>query len=53
MKKIKEAHVSNTKLPYGDYYGTGIKNKTGRLRESYLTPDIPLKKIANPPRKLA
>lgn len=56
MKKLKaslETHVSNTKQPSGDYYGTGVKNPTGRLRDSYITPDISPKKLGKPPKKLA
>ncbi len=35
IKRIKQAHSSNDKMGSGDYYGTGIKNKTGKMIRSY------------------
>jgi hypothetical protein len=52
--KPKEAHVSNTGVPSGDYYGVAIKNKVGRMRDDYMgmTPGKP-KSIGKPPKSLA
>jgi len=52
--KYKEAHVMNTKYGMGDYYGTGIKQKIGRIRDdsmgmTALTP----KKLKIPPKSVA
>lgn len=54
MKKFKEAHSSNKKFGMGDYYGSGIKNPQGRMREDSMgmiavTP----KKLKKPPKSLA
>lgn len=61
MKKIKvskglhkEAHSSNSKIASGDYYGTAIKNKTGRMIDSYpIEGQVSSKKIGKPPKSLA
>jgi hypothetical protein len=54
IKRTPEAHVSNTKMPMGDYYGTGIKQKVGRIREDYMgTTPISNKKMGKPPKALA
>jgi hypothetical protein len=51
MKKLKTAHTSNSQKGMGDYYGTGIKNKVGTVKESMMI--TPLKKVKTPPRSLA
>lgn len=53
-KKLSEAHTSNSPVGMGDYYGTGVKQKTGRIVRSYLY-DVPVsnKKTSKPPRSLA
>lgn len=54
-KPFKEAHVANTKYGSGDYYGTGIKQKVGRVRNAYSIEgcDIHSNNSNNPPRSLA
>lgn len=57
MKKVKApktAHTSNSKKGMGDYYGTGIKQNIGRMREDSMgiiaaTPN----KLKKPPKSLA
>lgn len=52
--KVKQWHTSSDKVGMGDYYGTGIKNPVGRLRDSYL--DIKpksKKKFGSPPKSMA
>lgn len=54
MKALKNAHTPNVKFGMGDYYGSGIKNKIGKMREgsvgmAYITP----KKLGKPPKKVA
>lgn len=50
-KSSGDWHVSHTSMGMGDYYGTGIKNKVGKMREdsvgiNLVTP----KKLKSPPR---
>lgn len=47
-------HVSHSSMGMGDYYGTGIKAKLGRMRDDSMglmtmTP----KKLKTPPKNLA
>jgi len=56
MKKIKankEAHVANTKYGMGDYYGSGIRNPIGKMREGMGTKEVTPKKLKTPPKALA
>lgn len=56
MKKsvIKTAHTSNSKIGSGDYYGSGIKNKTGRVIEDMINySPITKKSLKKPPKSLA
>jgi len=50
-KKGLENHVSNTKQPSGDYYGTGVRNPVGKLRDTYVT-DVMKPKKASKPKSL-
>jgi len=51
--KPVEAHCANKKFGMGDYYGTGIKNPIGRMRDSSpgMNPVTPIK-LKKPPRSL-
>lgn len=53
VKANKEAHVSNTKMGMGDYYGTGIKNPIGRVRDVFGAGVISKKSLKKPPKSLA
>lgn len=57
MKKLrhtKEWHTANTKNGSGDYYGTGIKQKQGRVRDNYMGNfTMSDEKLKTPPRSLA
>ena len=54
MKKHKEWHSANKKFGMGDYYGTGIKNPVGKLRDTYMEDGLVTpKKLKKPPRSLA
>jgi hypothetical protein len=46
-------HVSNTSLGMGDYYGTGIKAKVGKMREGHGQIQSTPKQLKKPPRSLA
>lgn len=58
MKKIKtpkQFHTSNDKKGAGDYYGTGIKQKVGSVRDMYPVDYSPMgkNKMGKPPKSLA
>jgi hypothetical protein len=56
-KKIKtpmESHTPKNKIGMGDHYGSGIKNKIGRMREDSMgMMPVDRKGLNNPPRSLA
>ena len=49
----KQAHTPNTKFGMGDHYGTGVKQKLGRVREGMGMVPLSKKKIGTPPKSLA
>lgn len=51
-KHLKNAHTPNTKYGMGDYYGSGIKQKVGRIRDSSVDV-IPTKGLKTPPKSVA
>ena len=53
MKPLKTAHTANTKFGMGDFYGTGIRAKLGKVRESLATVKVSDKKLKKPPKSLA
>ncbi len=54
MKKFKESHSSGMKFGMGDYYGSGIKNKMGKVREDTIGFNaVTPKKLKVPPKSLA
>ena len=53
-KPSPEGHTSKSKIPFGDYYGTGVKNKIGRpIDVSSGEAPVPKGKLKTPPKKLA
>jgi hypothetical protein len=53
-KKHVEVHTSPSKFGMGDHYGTGIKQKIGRMRADSMGMIAATKKKLNkPPRSLA
>jgi len=53
LKPLKNAHTPNTKKGMGDYYGTGLTNKIGKIVDvsGFEKPkNVNLKK---PPKSLA
>jgi hypothetical protein len=52
-KGLKEAHTSNSKKGMGDYYGTGLTAKIGRMRDGVGFESISPKKLKTPPKNLA
>ena len=54
IKPLKNAHTSNSKIGMGDYYGTGIKAKMGRIRSDQLSfSSVSPKKMKTLPKSLA
>lgn len=51
IKPLKNAHTSNQKIGMGDYYGTGVRNPIGTIRESSMYSVG--KNLKKPPRSLA
>lgn len=52
--KNKFAHTADIKYGMGDNYGTGIKQKTGRMREESVgMRPVSRKQINTPPKSLA
>lgn len=51
--KYKQAHTDNTKYGMGNYYGTGIRAKIGRMREGVGMQEITPKELKTPPRSVA
>lgn len=50
--KPTEAHVSKTRMPMGDNYGTGIKAKLGRMRSGLGMQELSKKKMGTPPKSV-
>ena len=52
--KNRFAHTANTKYGMGDNYGTGIRQKVGKIRvDSMDSQVLSKKKIKTPPRSVA
>lgn len=52
-KPYKFAHTAGSQKGLGDYYGTGVRAKVGRVREGLGMEDIPPSKLKKPPKSLA
>jgi len=46
-------HTPKTQLGHGDYYGTGVTQKMGKVRDSFIDLCAPPKDVHKPPRSLA
>ena len=53
IKSLKNSHTSNSKLGMGDNYGTGIKQKVGKMREGMGQVSLSKKKVGIPPKSVA
>lgn len=51
--KNRFAHTQNTQFGMGDYYGTAIKNKMGKVRDGMGQQLLSKTKLGNPPKSLA
>jgi len=54
VKPLKQSHTANTKYGMGDNYGTGIRQKVGRIRDDYSigNSNLSKKKIGTPPKSV-
>jgi len=52
-KPLKNAHTSNAKKGMGDYYGTGVRNKLGKIVDGFGMNQVSKNKLRTPPRGLA
>ncbi len=52
-KKKKEWHAPNSPKGSGDYYGSGVRQKMGIMREDLLNNTVQSKGTKTPPKKMA
>ncbi len=53
IKPLKTAHTSNAKIGMGDYYGSGLRNKTARsISIMGQSSGVP-RKTTKPPKSFA
>ena len=48
-----QVHTPKSPIGMGDYYGTGIKNPIGKMRDSYMDGPVKPNNKRKPPRSLA
>ena len=53
LKPARNAHTANTKHGMGDYFGSGIKNPVGRIRDVTNFTEVKGKKLGKAPKSLA
>ena len=55
LKGLKQAHTSNAKTGMGDFYGSGVKNPIGKIRDVSTLGRTPLSKVKlkKPPKSMA
>lgn len=53
VKAPKFAHTSNSKKGMGDYYGTGLRNPVGKIRDVFGSGPISKGNLKKPPKSLA
>lgn len=51
--KTKQAHTSQSKMGMGDYYGTGLNAKIGKIIDVTGYENMPKAKLKKPPKSLA
>jgi len=54
LKKSREWHASSAKTGMGDFYGQGIKQKVGRMRQDFMgNISMHPNALKSPPKSLA
>jgi len=53
--KARNAHTANTRFGMGDFYGSGVRAKVGKIRDVYEPGANPMspKSLKKPPKSLA
>lgn len=51
--KNRFSHTQNTQFGMGDYYGTGVRNKVGKMRDVMGQKSLSQSKLNTPPKSLA
>ena len=52
-KKKADSHLANQKFGMGFNYGTGVRNKLGRVRDGFGQVEVTPKGLKRPPKSLA
>lgn len=52
-KPLKNAHTSNSKKGAGDYYGSGVRNPVGKVKEVMGMKPMSAKDLKKKPKSLA
>ena len=52
-KKNRFAHTQNANVGMGDFYGVGIRNKVGKMRDGIGINPISKKQRSTPPKSVA
>jgi hypothetical protein len=52
-KPKKEAHASSSQIGMGDFYGSGVKQSLGRIREDFFNNPVNRKAVKKAPKTLA
>lgn len=54
VSKVKNVKTPKSQIGMGDFYGQGVKNKTGKMRSSTMDYSSPTpKQLKKPPKSLA
>ncbi len=53
FKGLKQAHTSNKKIGMGEYQGTGVIQKVGKVKYSSMNPNMSKSNLNKPPKNLA
>ena len=52
-KPVKQSHSSSAKTGTGDFYGSGVRQKVGKMIDGYGMMEVPKSKMKKPPKSLA
>ena len=53
VKPLKNAHTADAKFGMGDFYGSGVRQPIGKMRDGLGMYPVPKKKLSKPPKSLA
>lgn len=52
-KANKQFHTPNSQSGIGDFYGSGVRNKVGKMRDGFGSVEVSKSKMKKPPKSLA